>query len=176
MVTLSVVDDDGDTGTAQVTVTAFDPDAVATVEFGAMASVNVNSNQPAVSVPGSVQAGDLLVLIGSFNRTDAVVTGPAGWTLLDSAANSTASSQTHAWTKVATAADAGATVQLSLSAYTKTSLQLASYSAGTAPGSAECRRPCGCPRHVDEHRADHARGRRRCAGQRGDLVLGGQVE
>ena len=135
VVTLSVVDDDGDTGTAQVTVTAFDPDAVATVEFGAMASVNVNSNQPAVSVPGSVQAGDLLVLIGAFNRDDTVVTGPAGWTLLDSAVDSTASSQTHAWTKVATAADAGAAVQLSLSAYTKTSLQLASYSTRSVPGS-----------------------------------------
>ena len=135
VVTLSVVDDDGGTGTAQVSVTAFDPDAVATVAFGAVASVNVNSSQPAVTVPGSVQVGDLLVLIGAFNSNSTVVTGPVGWTLLDSAVNSTASSQTHAWTKVATAADAGSAVQLSLSALAKTSLQLASYGAGSAPGS-----------------------------------------
>ncbi len=80
-------------------MSVIDPQPTPTVDHRATASSNANTLNARVDVPASVQAGDVMVLITTLNRTDTTVTGPDGWTLLDSASNATASSQTFAWTK-----------------------------------------------------------------------------
>ena len=126
-VTLTVTDDDGDTGTATQEVKVFDPNEVVNVEFGAVAATNVNSTAPTVTVPASVEEGDVMVLVATVNSVNPTVTGPAGWTLLDSESNGTATVQTFAWAKTATASDAGSTVRVTLSSIAKTAMQLVTY-------------------------------------------------
>ena len=127
-VTLTVTDNDGATNTKSAGVSVIDPNQTPTVDHRATASSNANTLNAQVDVPASVQAGDVMVLITTLNRTDTTVTGPDGWTLLDSASNATASSQTFAWTKRATAGDAGTTVNVTNSVRAKTSMQLLAYS------------------------------------------------
>ncbi|HLU53056.1 MAG TPA: PKD domain-containing protein, partial [Acidimicrobiia bacterium] len=126
-VTLTVTDDDGDTDTATQEVKVFDPNEVVNVEFGAVAATNVNSTAPTVTVPASVEEGDVMVLVATVNSVNPTVTGPAGWTLLDSESNGTATVQTFAWAKTATASDAGSTVRVTLSSIAKTAMQLVTY-------------------------------------------------
>ena len=123
-VSLTVTDNDGAMTTLVENVNVFDPNETTTVAFRAAASANQNSLTPDLDVPGSVQAGDVMVLVATLNSPDPTVTGPAGWTLLGSSSNS--GTQTHAWTKVA-GSDAGTEVALSLSSRQKTSLHLVAY-------------------------------------------------
>lgn len=127
-VVLTVTDDDGlsHAATAQVAVTA--PPASGMVTFRAAAAVNVNQAAPRVTVPGSVMAGDVLVMIATLNSHSRTVSSPLGWTPLDSLSSSSATVQTHAWTKKATAADASSLVGPSFSGITKVALQVVAYS------------------------------------------------
>ncbi|MFI5044571.1 MAG: PKD domain containing protein, partial [Acidimicrobiales bacterium] len=81
-----------------------------------------------VQIPPSVQAGDRLVLVSTQSRVDVTVGGPTGWTLVNSGSNAGTTIQTFVWTKVATAADAGANVSVTNSDFTKTTLQVVAYS------------------------------------------------
>jgi PKD repeat protein len=126
-VSLTVVDDRGASNTKTTGVTVVDPDATATVGFRAAASVNSNSTSSTVTVPGSVRAGDVMVLFTTSASETATISAPAGWTLLDQEANATATVQTAAWTRTATAADAGTSVTLASSRSAKMATQLLAY-------------------------------------------------
>ena len=127
-VSLTVTDDDDVTNTKTAGVSVIDPNQTPTVAFRAAAATNVNATIARVTVPASVLPGDQLVLLSTVNRLDSTVTGPAGWTLLDSASDTTATVQTFAWTKQATAGDAGTSVAVGNSAVAKTAVQLVAYS------------------------------------------------
>jgi PKD repeat protein len=94
-----------------------------------------NTLTPAVTVPGTVAAGDVLVLFASLNLTTASVTGPSGvtgWTSIVNVVNG--SQRTMAWSKVASSTDAGQAVRLTFDVYTKVALQLTGY-AGSSLGT-----------------------------------------
>jgi PKD repeat protein len=112
-VTLTVTDNAGatDTDTAQVIVT--DPPASA-VAFRGGAAKDVNATAATVVIPASVQAGDQLVLVATNNNT-ATATTPSGWSLRGSAADGS-EMRSSVWTRTATAALAGSTARVVLSA------------------------------------------------------------
>ena len=60
-----------------------------------------------MQVPAGVQAGDTLVLFMTTNSLSGTLGSPAGWTLLQSKDGT--ATRGRAWTKQATAGDAGAT-------------------------------------------------------------------
>ncbi len=94
-----------------------------------------NATTPALTVPSSVQAGDVLVLFATLNLTTTSVTGPSGVTGWTAVQNFVVGSQrTMAWTKVASATDAGSAVRLTFDVYTKVALQLTGY-AGASLGT-----------------------------------------
>ena len=129
-VSLTVTDNSGATNTKTTGIAVVDPNATPTVTFRAAASTNVNAASAAVTVPAAVRAGDVMVLIASSATNTATTTGPAGWTLLRTGADATATAQSTAWTKVATVSDAGTAVQVATSAQAKTALQLVAYQGG----------------------------------------------
>lgn len=101
--------------------------AVPQIAFVAGASVNGNATSEAVKVPSAVTAGNGMLLIAT-GASGTALTGPAGWTKVDTA---TASSITSTlWRKVATAADAGSTVVVKFPAIEHGTVQLLAY-AGT---------------------------------------------
>jgi PKD repeat protein len=123
---LTVTDDQGATATTTRQVVVAEA-SQSNVAFRAAAGVNVNSTIPTVTVPNTVEAGDRLVLIATTNSSSATTTGPDGWTLVDEGSNSTTTTTSAVWTKVATAADAGAAARITNSTFVKTSLQVAAY-------------------------------------------------
>ena len=79
-----------------------------------------------VQVPAGVAAGDTLVLFLTTNSTTTTVNDAlAGWTLLESKNGTDV--RGRAWTRAAVAADAGTTVSVTTSGYTKSVLALAAY-------------------------------------------------
>lgn len=128
-VTLTVTDNDGASGVhseqQQVQANRVIAFRAASQPFAAS-----GVSSATVTVPASVQAGDALVLVLSTNST---VTGaiPAGYSPVGTQAASTAIT-TQVWQKVATAADAGSAVTVSLSGAAKTTLALLAYT-GTRP-------------------------------------------
>ena len=126
-VTLTVTDDDGDTSAVTQDVTVAPPVA-SPIAFRGTAGVNANSNRPTLTVPGTVQAGDALALLVS-TKTGTTHTPPAGWTAVQQSSGTAV--QTSVWQKVATAADAGSSVPVTLSELTKSDVRLLAY-AGTA--------------------------------------------
>jgi PKD repeat protein len=126
-VTLTVTDDGGlsNSTTGQVTVSQPAP---VQIGFRAAAEAQGNVTVATVQVPASVQAGDTLVAVSTHNSITPTVTGPAGWTLLRSGTDSATTIQTYVWTKIATAAEAGATITVTNSSITKTTLQVVAYS------------------------------------------------
>ena len=108
-------------------VNVVDPVTIPTVTFRAATGADTNSLTPSVTIPAATQPGDLLVLITSLNAAATTVTGPAGWTLVDSGSNPTADIQTRVWSKVAGPGDAGSTVQISQAAFFKASMQVLAY-------------------------------------------------
>jgi PKD repeat protein len=125
-VTLTVTDDDGATGTTTRQVQVL-PAPVEVVEFRAAAGSNANTVSAAVTVPASVQPGDVLLLAGTFNSATTTVGNPAGWTRVAGGASTGAGMQSYLWTRTAAAGDAGTVVRVTTSSYAKTSLQVAAY-------------------------------------------------
>jgi PKD repeat protein len=126
-VTLTVTDDDGDTGTVTQAVDVQGVPADSSVDYVGSAVAAGNTANPSANVPGSTSAGDRLVLALSLNNTARTFTGPtgAGWTLLDDVI--AGDMRTAVWTKVATAAMGGATVSVPLSGVSKFTVTLAAY-------------------------------------------------
>ena len=139
-VSLTVTDAGGASHTLSRQVQVGQP--VANVAFVGQASSNTNSISFKVTTPTAVRAGDVLLLFVSQNNTLAL-TGPgSGWVQAGRVADS--SHATTVWRRVATAADAGAAVQLSSGAsYTKVALTLAAYRgvSTTSPLAAVSGRP-----------------------------------
>jgi hypothetical protein len=111
------------------TANAADP----VLSLAATASNAGSRTAHSVTVPAGVQAGDTLLLFITTNSGTAALTGPAGWTLLQSQTGSATSGR--AWTKQATASDAGSTVSVSSGTTTiKDAMSVAAYrSAGGTP-------------------------------------------
>ena len=85
-----------------------------------------------MTIPDNVQAGDALVLFFAANTTAPTYTGPAGWTQLQSSSGDGIAGR--AYTKVATAGDAGSSVKVTSSAYAKSDTTVSAYR-GTNPDS-----------------------------------------
>jgi PKD repeat protein len=85
-----------------------------------------------VGLPEAIRAGDTLVAFLTVNSTTATVSDPAGWIVLE--AQDGNGVRGRAYSKVATAADAGATLSVATSAYAKSQISVAAYrsSAGTS--------------------------------------------
>jgi len=127
-ITLRVTDDRGAVGTATKQVQVADvPPPASPIAFRASASAAADNKFPSVTIPGSVRAGDLMVLVGSY-REDGTVSDPAGWTRVD--ATSTTAIQSVVWTRVVAAADAGTQVRTPLSVRLKSALTLGVYANG----------------------------------------------
>jgi len=125
-VSLEVTDDDGATDVATANVTVEQANPAGAVDFVGSNAFQGNSTSPRVTVPASVQAGDQMVLFGSFGLLDPGVTGPAGWAPVGT--QDSASMTTRIWTRTATAADVGSNVTVGLGATAKSTLSLAAYS------------------------------------------------
>ncbi len=125
-VTLVVTDDDEATHEVAVPVAPSEPTG-GVAEFRAAAGTTRNAATAPVVVPGSVQAGDALVLFVSTNRL-ATVTTPAGWTLLTMVSDTDLRS--WAFTRTAVAASAGSTVTVALDAQSKVDLAFVAYDGG----------------------------------------------
>lgn len=124
-VTLTVTDNRGRTGTVTHDVTVTVP-----VTGGSFVGVTQRTGGTATTqtgtVPTQARAGDQLLLFVSTNGAGAsTISTPAGWTrLLDP----TTSGSRHAvFARTATAADAGATVSVTLSALAKADVVVAAY-------------------------------------------------
>ncbi len=128
-ITLTVTDDDGATGslTKEVDVAATPPPA-SDLGFVGQNQASAQSAAPSVSVPAAVQAGDQLILVGSYalsGTTSVSATAPAGWSLASSRiANGL---ESRVWTRSAVAGEGGSAVPTSLSAVAKSTLTLAAY-------------------------------------------------
>jgi PKD repeat protein len=125
-VALTVTDADGATNriTHPVTVSS----STTGISFRGANGFVGNATTPAITVPSTVQAGDVLMLFATLNLTTASVTGPSGvtgWTAVENVV--VGSQRTMAWSKVASATDAGSAVRLTFDVYTKVALQLTAY-------------------------------------------------
>ena len=124
-ITLTVTDDDGATASTTRDVSVASPPVGTSISHVDASASSGNTAAPEVDVPESVQAGDLLVLVGSYGTGDATPESPAGWV---SAGQRVASGMTsYVWTRQATASDAGATVTTALGSLLKSSLVLTAY-------------------------------------------------
>lgn len=97
------------------------------------ASTNGNRINHTVAVPNTVQAGDTLVLFLTVNAAETTTSPPAGWTQLQTTTYS--GTRAWAWTKQATASDAGSTVSIPSNAYTKSALSITAYRAAAGTSS-----------------------------------------
>ena len=109
-VTLTVTDDSGATNSVTHSVTAGTAPPPSAISYVGQASSNVNSTSVTVKVPATVQTGDGLLLFASQGKSQAF-TGPgAGWTQIGSVTDGEVA--TTVWRQVASAGDAGSSVQL----------------------------------------------------------------
>ncbi|WP_232828266.1 PKD domain-containing protein [Kribbella monticola] len=133
-VTLTVTDNGGATGQASQNVTV--SQNAGAVTFVGANGVNTNATQFPVTVPSAVAAGDLLLLFFADNDPAPTVTGPAGWTQVQTIASSGQSGRV--WRKLATAGDAGTQALVATSALTKANATLVAYRGtdGTVSASA----------------------------------------
>ncbi len=135
LVTLVVTDDQGATGEASSPTVVVGEPASSTVSFVGSAADQGNTSTPNVTTPTTVSAGDRLVLILTINASSRTLTDPTGatgWTVLGT--TTSGSMLTRAYTKIATAADAGRRVTVALDAAAKYTMTVADYS-GVRPGS-----------------------------------------
>ena len=99
------------------------------IAFVAGVSTTGNATSEAVKVPSAVAAGNALVLVATGAGAGAL-TGPAGWTLVDTASASAINS--NVWRRIATGADAGTTVTVKFPGVEKGTVQLLAYSGTNA--------------------------------------------
>ncbi|HZJ04278.1 MAG TPA: PKD domain-containing protein, partial [Nocardioidaceae bacterium] len=124
-VALTVTDDDGAPDTSTMNVTVSSGSQSGSISFVDSATRATNTRTPEVSVPGSVQAGDTLLLTaGMGNATSAGA--PAGWTLKGEE-TSTSSLRSLVWVKTATSGDAGTSVEVVMDAIHKVTLAITAY-------------------------------------------------
>ncbi len=130
-VTLTVTDNEGASDSVTKTVTAVAPAAsdISFVGAGTYAGTAASA-APSVTVPSGVQAGDTLVLYGSFGLEGAAPATPSGWTEVGSRTHTGMSSKV--WVTTATAGSSGSTVTVSLGSSTKSALTLAAYRGASA--------------------------------------------
>ena len=130
---LVVQDNQGDSSLAgkQITVS---PDLVP-ISFVAQTGTSANAAHETVVVPPSVTPGDGLVLVATSASTPAV-SAPAGWTLV--ASNSTSTTYSGVWERVAAPGDAGSSVIVDFGGQHKGTVQLLAYAgtSGTTPVTA----------------------------------------
>ncbi|WP_336921902.1 PKD domain-containing protein [Aquipuribacter sp. SD81] len=128
-VTLTVSDDAGASGQLSREVQVSDS---AVEHVGSAVDTDAGSTQVhELQIPTDVAAGDVLVAAFSTNSGTATVTDPAGWQRRGTA--STNGMQGVVWTRVATAADAGAAVRTTTSVFARGSLVISAYRGGTVP-------------------------------------------
>ncbi|MEU8798006.1 PKD domain-containing protein [Spirillospora sp. NPDC048819] len=126
-VKLTVTDDAGGKGTKSEQVTVASNQAGIAYRGGAGGNANVST--ATAQIPASVQPGDGLIMVLTFNSADhSMTTPPAGWTEVDTQEVGNATSVL--WKRVAQAGDAGTQVNIGLSGYTKADIRLLAY-AGT---------------------------------------------
>jgi hypothetical protein len=125
---------------------------VSPIRYVGSATASGNKTSHTVTLPATVQSGDGLLLMLATNSTATVAapTGVTGWT--QAGAVSTVSSRSVLWRKVATAADAGRNVTVTVSSISKANLVILAYR-GTAPGNplalvASAADAAGSSRHV----------------------------
>ena len=132
-VKVTVTDNAGATGTATASASPSLPHQ--TIAFRAGGGFTGSAvSTGSVTIPNTVQAGDVMVLFQSIASGTITATDPAGWTPIATRANGTGITTT-AYTRVATAADAGTPVTVTWSAKGKVTMSLAAYSgvSATAP-------------------------------------------
>jgi PKD repeat protein len=130
-VRLTVTDTSGATATTTRTVVVEAPPAAEGIAHRASAATTGRAvSQLSLTVPGTVQAGDGLVLVLSTTPAAASSAGVPGWTLAGSQMAGT-SVTTQVLTRVATEADAGSRLTVPLTQQGTATLQLNAYS-GTA--------------------------------------------
>jgi PKD repeat protein len=133
-VTLTVTDTAGATDSDTQAVSVEGPPAepgVAPV-FRAAASANTNTSAATITIPGSVQAGDQLILIITAN-TNTTATTPAGWTARGTEQDGSPDMTSWVFTRAATGGLAGSSVTSTLGTTSKVSRMLLAYSGGSAP-------------------------------------------
>lgn len=103
------------------------------VSFVAKASnpTQTTSNSVSLTLPGSVQAGDTMVMFLSSNSATSTATDPAGWTRLGQVGATSLS--TVAWERTATAGDAGAVVTVNTSEFVRSDLVASVYRGAAVP-------------------------------------------
>jgi hypothetical protein len=102
----------------------------------AAAATNGNRTSHTVTIPASVKAGDVLLLLFSANSTSPTYTNPSGWAVLQSRNGD--GMVVRAFRRLATASDGGSTVRLTSSAYVKSDLSVVAYRSvnGSSPVAA----------------------------------------
>ncbi len=110
-----------------------DPDPTADVSFVAATSSNANRINHRVSIPSEVRSGDVLVAFFAGNVAEARVSGPTGWIRAGTVAGDEVLGR--AWTRVARATDAGATLTVTTSRYTKSDLSVTAYRGAQSPST-----------------------------------------
>jgi len=133
-VTLTVTDNAGAPGQTSQNLTV--SQNTGAVTFVGANGINTNATQFPVTVPSGVVAGDLLLLFFADNDPAPAVTGPAGWTQVQTISSS--GQNGRVWRKLATAADAGTQALVTASALTKADATLVAYRGtdGTVSASA----------------------------------------
>ena len=101
--------------------TAADP----VLSFVAASSSAGNRTAHNITLPAGIQAGDTMVLFMSVNSISGTLGAPTGWTLLQT--KDGASTRGRAWTRQATASDAGATVSVTSGAQIKDVMAVSAY-------------------------------------------------
>jgi myo-inositol-hexaphosphate 3-phosphohydrolase len=128
-VRLTVTDDSGATAT---TIRSVEPTSASdAVQFVAAAATNGNRTNHSVGIPSTVQSGDALLLFFTGSVSTATITGPAGWTLVQS--TSASGIVGRVWMRAAGAADPGTTVTVVSSALVKSDLTVAAYRGAADP-------------------------------------------
>jgi len=127
---LTVTDDMGATASTTVVVDPVvePPTGQVVPTFVGGASTNGNRQVHSVTIPAGTRAGDLLLAFYGGN-TNAAPTGPTGWSQLSTVGDG--SSQGRAWSRVAGPTDAGSTLSVTTTAYTKSDLTVLVYRGGT---------------------------------------------
>ncbi len=127
-VKLTVTDDDGSATSQTASVPVTGPASATPISYAGTSTSTANVIAPSVTVPAGTAVGDTMLLTASLSNA-ATQTAPAGWTVVgDQLSGSVASGvRSMIWSKVATQADLGTSVKLTMDAVHKSTLVLSSY-------------------------------------------------